>query len=370
LCYLRLFAAIGRLICDGAKTNVFPSVHYQLPHMPQTDNVIIIGSGPAGIAVAATLQAAGHTVTIYDKGSMAQAVTQWPIYMEFFSTAANVELPGMPLIITRDKPTREEYLNYLRRYVQEKNLHIVTGHTVENIEKQPDGTFIISGHDEWGQPFSAPARYVVVATGAYEIPKLLNVPGEDLHKVSHYYTEVHPYVGKDVMVVGGRNGAAEAALLFYRAGARVTLVYRGARLQPLKWWLQPDLENRIANGEIKAYFGTTVVEITPHTVVLETSDGHRETVPNDFVVAMTGYRPETSLLQNAGVKIDPATNRPSIDPDTLETNVPGLFVAGVIAAGDISNEIFIENSRTHGENILRGIRKDEHTNTRTLSSAQ
>lgn len=321
-------------------------------------DVLIVGSGPAGIATAATLQAAGLSVVIYDKGSMAQAVTQWPIYMEFFSTAANVELPGMPLIITRDKPTREEYLNYLRRYVSEKKLNIVTGHTIENIARQADGAFAVTGHDEWGKAFSAKARFVVVATGAYEIPKLLNVPGEDLHKVSHYYTEVHPYVGKDVMVVGGRNGAVEAALLLYRAGAHVTLVYRGAELKPLKWWLEPDLKNRIANNEIKAYFATNVIEITPHTVVLETPHG-RETIPNDFVVAMTGYHPETDLLQRAGVKVDPATNRPQINPDTLETNVPSLFVAGVIAAGDISNEIFIENSRTHGDNILRGIRKDE-----------
>jgi len=323
--------------------------------MPDFD-VVIIGSGPAGIAVGATLQEAGFSVVIYDKGSMAQAVTQWPIYMEFFSTAANVELPGMPLVITDEKPSREEYLNYLRRYATDKNLHIITGHTVESIVKQPEGCFRVDGHDEWGKPFQAESRYVVVATGAYEIPKKLDVPGEDLHKVSHYYKEVHPYVGKQVMVIGGRNGAAEAALLFYRAGAHVTMVYRGDELKPLKWWLQPDLENRIANGEIKAFFGTNVVEITPHTVILERKDGSRETVANDFVVAMTGYRPETTLLSRAGVNVDPATNRPQIDPDTLETNVPGIFVAGVIAAGDISNEIFIENSRTHGQNILRGIK--------------
>lgn len=325
-------------------------------------DVLIVGSGPAGIAVAATLQEAGHTVAIYDKGAMAEAVTQWPIYMEFFSTGRNVELPGMPLVITHEKPTREEYLNYLRRYVQDKNLVIITGHTVDRIEKVSNSNpetagFTVSGTDEWGAQFSREARYVVVATGAYEIPKLLNVPGEHLHKVTHYYTEVHPYVGRDVIVVGGRNGAAEAALLFYRAGARVTIVYRGSAMQPLKWWLEPDLENRIANGEIKAHFDSTLIEITPHTVVVESTNGHRQTLKNDFVIAMTGYRPETTLLSNAGVHVDPATNRSAVDPETLETNVPGLFVAGVIVAGDISNEIFIENSRTHGSNILRGIEK-------------
>lgn len=318
--------------------------------------VLIVGSGPAGIAVGATLKHAGHDVALYDKGSLAQAVTQWPIYMEFFSTAEKVELPGMPLVITREKPTREEYLNYLRRYVQENSLSIVTGHTVTRIQRvEDDNLFLVSGVDEWGEPWKAQAKHVVVATGAYEIPKMLNVPGEDLHKVSHYYTEVHPYVGRDVIVAGGRNGAAEAALLFYRAGARVTLVHRGEKMEPLKWWLAPDLENRIANGEIRALFNASITEITPHHVTVQFKDGRHETLANDYVVAMTGYRPDTELLMDAGVKVDPATNRPTINPDTFETNVPGLYVAGVIAAGDISNEIFIENSRYHGYNILRGI---------------
>lgn len=322
----------------------------------QKETVAIVGAGPAGIAVGAVLQNAGHAVRLFDKGALAQAVTQWPYYMEFFSTAANVELPGVPLVLTHEKPTREEYLNYLRRYVREKKLSVVTGHAVERITPLGEGAgFALSGRDEWGQPFEETARYVVVATGAYEIPKKMNVPGEELHKVSHYYSEVHPYSGKRVIVVGGRNGAAEAALLLYRAGADVTIVYRGDKFKPLKWWLQPDLENRIANREVRACMGAHITAIRPHEVDVEYRGGRTETLPNDFVLAMTGYRPETGLLANAGVEIDPETNRPRLNPETLETNVPGLYVAGVIAAGDISNEIFIENSRYHGYNILSGI---------------
>lgn len=320
-------------------------------------DVLIVGSGPAALASAAVLQEAGLCVVCYEKGALAQAITQWPYYMKFFSTAANVELPGYPLILTEDKPTREEYLNYIRRYVSDKNLKVVTGHRVDEIERVADGGFVVRGLDEWSVPFEAGARYVVVATGAYEIPKLMNVPGEELHKVSHYYKEVHPYVGKKVAVVGGRNGAAEAALLLWRAGAEVTLIYRGEKLEPLKWWLQPDLENRIKNGEISALFGTQILEILPHELVVRNSGGDAKRLPNDFVLAMTGYRPETGLLTRAGVHVDEKTNRPQIDADTFETNVPGLFVAGVIAAGDISNEIFIENSRDHGYKILGRIRK-------------
>ncbi|MGI8905947.1 MAG: YpdA family putative bacillithiol disulfide reductase [Candidatus Sumerlaeaceae bacterium] len=323
----------------------------------QPIDVLIVGSGPAALAAAAVLQQAGLRVACYEKGALAQAITQWPYYMKFFSTAANVELPGYPLVLTEDKPTREEYLNYLRRYMRDKQIQVLTGHRVDTLERETDSGFVVHGTDEWGRSFIVRAQFVVVATGAYELPKLMNVPGEELHKVSHYYREVHPYVGQKVAVVGGRNGAAEAALLLWRAGAEVTLIYRGEKLEPLKWWLQPDLENRIRNGEIRALLGTTICEILPHEIVVQNSRGTTQRLENDFVLAMTGYRPETGLLSSAGVVVDPVTRRPRIDPDTFETNVPGLFVAGVIAAGDISNEIFIENSRDHGYKILDGIRK-------------
>lgn len=329
--------------------------------MSQVIDFLIVGSGPAGIVTAATLQDAGYSVAVYEKGCVAQAVTRWPIYMEFFSTARNVEFPGFPLIITKDKPTREEFLNYMRRYIEEKQVKVITGHEVKSIESLGEGCgFKTLGTDEWGADFAVESQYVVVATGAYDIPKYLGVPGEELHKVSHYYTEVHPYVGKKVAVVGGKSGAAEAALLMYRAGAEVTLIHRGPAMERIKWWLNPDLENRLVNKEIRGLFSTRILEIHPKHLVLVGNDGKTFEIENDYVIAMTGYRPETDLLKNAGVQVDEVTNRPAVNSETLETNVPGLFVAGVIAAGDISNEIFIENSKFHGQYILKSVgRKSE-----------
>jgi thioredoxin reductase (NADPH) len=323
--------------------------------LPKMNDVIIIGSGPAGIATAGALTEAGLNVVIYDKGSLAHGVTRYPIYMKFFSTSTNVELLGYPLITVDEKPTRDEYLNYLRRYVRDKKLSIISEHCVEAIEKTGDG-FRVAGHDKFGRAFEAAARFVVVAIGAYDIPRSLGVPGEDLPKVSHYFTEVHPYATKKVAVVGGRNSAAETALLLWRAGSEVTLIHRGDKMRPLKYWLAPDLENRIKNGEIKAFFGAHITEITPSDIAIETSDKTIVRVENDFVLAMTGYEPDADFLTKAGVAVDKRSGRPKHDPHTLETNVPGLYVAGVIVSGNISNEIFIENSRHHGDLILNSIR--------------
>ena len=323
----------------------------------------VIGSGPAGLATAGALHDAGLSVITLDKGSLASAVAKWPVYMRFFSTCANVELPGFPLITVSDKPTREEYLQYLRRYVTDKGLRVATGREVTAIvapgragDDRCDGSdtaFAVRGRDEWGEPFTLRATRVVVATGAYDRPKLLNCPGEDLPKVSHWFSEVHPYAGRRVAVVGGRNSAAETALLLHRAGAKVTLIHRGAAMAPLKFWLQPDLENRVRAGEIEAHFNSTVGAIRPREIdIRDIATGAVATVANDYVLAMTGYRPETELLADAGVTIDPTTHIPAHDPATLETDVPGLFVAGVVTAGDISGNIFIENSRHHGRLIL------------------
>lgn len=319
-------------------------------------DAIIVGGGPAGLAVGNSLQEAGFDVRIYEKGALADAISRFPYYMKWFSTAVNLELADYPLIITDEKPNREEYLNYLRRFTLNKNLQVLTHHEVQKVERRPDGTFDIRGTDRWQEPFEQHAQFVIIANGAFDHPQLLNVPGEELPKVSHYFTEVHPYVGTKVAVIGGKSSAVETSLQLFRAGAEVTLIHRGPAVGPVKYWLQPDIENRIKTGEIKSYLNSRVLEIRKNEIEIQTATGDVVTEPNDFVLAMTGYQPDVQFLSSMGIQIDPITKRPLHDPETLETNVPGLYVAGVITAGNISNEVFIENSRHHGELIVRSIR--------------
>jgi len=318
-------------------------------------DVIVIGAGPAGLAAAAHMHDGGLSVAVLDKGSIADAIRRWPYYLKFFSTARNLELEGFPLIVRDEKPTREEYLAYLRRFVRDKGLDVRPGHRVERAERRPEGGFRVCGTDEAGDPFALESHSLVVATGAYDHPRPLGVPGEDLPKVSHYFTEVHPYAFRRVAVIGGRSSAAEVALLLQRADAEVTLIHRGPAMDGLKYWIAPDLENRIREGAIRAFFNSRVLEIRPRDILVETASGDKIRLPNDFVLAMTGYEPDTALLQSMGIEVDPDTRAPRHDPDTLESNVPGIYLAGVITCGNISGSIFIENSRHHGAIILRSI---------------
>lgn len=316
--------------------------------------IAIIGGGPAGLAAAHTLQEAGLSVVVLEKGSVAEHVAQGPTYMTYFSTPDLLELAGFPLIVTREKPTRQEYLFYLRRFVQEKKLDVRTGHEVATIEGE-EGAFRVLGSDRHGDPFCVRAEWVVLATGAFASPQRLGVPGEDLSKVTHQYKEVHSYFGSKVLVVGGKNGAVETALELWRAGIEVSLCYRRAEFTGLKYWLGPDIENRIRKGEIKAWMPADVIEIRPRSVLLSYAGGRVE-IENDFVVALTGYRPDPEFLGRMGVSTDAATGRPNHDPATLESERRGVFMAGVMLAGNVSGEIFIENSRTHGETILAALR--------------
>lgn len=327
-------------------------------------DIAIVGAGPAGLAAAATFMKAGYTVAIFEKGCIADAISRFPYYMRWFSTADRLELAGMPLIVCEEKPTREEYLAYLRRFVHDRQLDVRTQHLVTAIARREAGTpraqpFVVQGYDRWQRPFQEECRYVVIATGGFDHPQMLGVPGEDLPKVSHYFKEVHPHAGTRVAVIGGSNSAAETALLLWRAGAEVTLVHRGAALRTLKYWLQPDIENRIRSGEITACFSAHVTQIRQDDIVLVMADGQTLTIANDYVLAMTGYQPDVDFLKGIGIIIDPSTKRPGHDAATLETNVEGVYVAGVITAGNISGEVFIENSRVHGEMILQSIVRKE-----------
>lgn len=324
-------------------------------------DIVIVGAGPAGLATANTLQQAGYSVLVLDKGPIAAHIAQYPTYMTFFSTSDLVEIGGLPLILPHDKPTRQEYLNYLRRFVKEKRLQVKTGFEVEAIEGEK-GKFTVKGEDRFGEGFEVNGSRVVLATGAYDTPIMLNVPGEDLPKVSHYFTEVHPYFGSRVLVVGGRNSAVETALELWRSGIEVSILHRNAQFgSSVKYWILPDIENRIKSGEIKAYRPARVLEIKPHSVVLQVEGEAPQEIQNDFVLALTGYRPNPNFLAPLGINVDPKTSRPSHNPATLESNRPGVYLCGVMLAGNVSSEIFIENSRTHGDLILAHLRNGAHS---------
>ena len=325
-------------------------------------DVVIVGAGPAGLAAAIAATKAGLSYQIVEKGALVNSLLHYPTEMVFFTTPELMEIGGMPFVSPHDKPTRLESLRYYRRVTDTFNLDIVFDETVvavERAEAVPDarGSFVVDMQSARGIRRSVHGRYVVLATGAYDFPNIMGVPGEDLPHVSHYFTSPHPYYRKRVVIVGGKNSAAEAALELFRAGAHVTVVYRRAALSDsIKYWVKPDIENRIKEGSIAARFDTSVVEIRPTTVVIEGPAG-REELPADAVFLLTGYLSDNRLLRASGVEIDPETCGPRHDPQTFETNVPGLYVIGAMVAGKASGRIFIENGRFHGQVVIDRIRQ-------------
>lgn len=317
-------------------------------------DLIVVGAGPAGAVVAAEAVSVGQKCLLLDRGTVGEGIALWPHRMRFFSTTDKVELPGMALITLDDKPTREEYLAYLRRYVRERIPDFRAFHEVEEIQPERQGAFRVLGRDRWKRPFMERARAVVMATGAFEQPHMLGCPGEELPHVRHFFEEVHPYALHRVAIVGGSSSAVETALLLWRAGAKVTLIHRGPRLRPVKFWLAPDIENRIQAGEIFAHFESRVTRITEDGLEIQSPDGLRW-LEIDYVLALTGYGPDVEILRRAGAEIDPSRRKVTVNPETLETTVPGLFLAGVLIAGNMSGDIFIENSRDHGRKILRAL---------------
>jgi bacillithiol disulfide reductase len=331
-------------------------------------DVLIIGAGPAGLATAIAAARHGLDYQIIEKGALVNSLLHYPTEMVFFTTPELMEIGGMPFVSPYDKPTRLEALRYYRRVSDAFKLDIVFDETVTAISHEPlpderAGSFVVDMQSARGVRRSGHARTIVMATGAYDFANMIGVPGEDLPHVSHYFTQPHPYFRKQVVIVGGKNSAAEAALDIYRAGGHVTLVHRRAALgESIKYWVKPDIENRIKEGTIAARFNTHVVEIRPTSVLVEDKAGEREELPADAVFLLTGYGSDTALLASAGVAIDPATCGPTFDDRTFETNVPGLYVAGAVVAGQQSGRIFIENGRFHGEQVVNAIVKALGTN--------
>ncbi len=314
-------------------------------------DVLVIGAGPTGLACAIDAQEAGFSVVIVDKGCLCNSLFHYPAHMTFFTTPELLEIGRMPFSSPNQKPTRSEALEYYRKVAEHYRLDVRQYCTVEGVTGS-DGEFVVSTSDRFGRPMEFKARKLIIATGYYDLPNYLGIDGEELSKVKHYYHEPHPYFGLNVLVIGGKNSAAIAALDLWRHGAKVTLVHRGAEMhRHVKYWILPDINNRVKNGEVTAYFESTVEKVTEDEVVLATPEG-KVTLQNDFVFALTGYHPDFGFIERLGVRLDEANDRcPVCDPSSLESNVPGIYLAGVIVAGERTNEIFIENGRFHGKLI-------------------
>ena len=317
-------------------------------------DAVIVGAGPTGLACGIELKQRGLRAVIFDKGCLLNSVYNYPTHMTFFTTPELLEIGDIPMTSIREKPNRTEALKYYRRVAEHYQLDIRQYERVNGIDGD-DGGFLVRTTDRLGCPRSYRAKKAIFATGYYDLPNRLNVPGEFLPKVVYYYKEPHPYYNTDVAVIGAKNSAAIAALELYRTGARVTMIHRGEGISDrVKYWIKPDIENRIEDGEVKARFRSRLIEILPDSIRVQTPDGELS-LRNDFVFAMIGYRPDTEFLAAHGIALDSATGRPYTDPETLESRRKGIYLAGVIVAGMHTNEIFIENGRFHGKKIAGAI---------------
>jgi thioredoxin reductase (NADPH) len=324
-------------------------------------DIVVVGAGPAGLAVALAAEGAQLSCEIVEKGVLVNSIFRFPHGMTFFTTPELLEIGGLPFVTPYEKPTRLEALKYYRRVVDSYGLQIALGEKVTSVDQDGEAFRVVTRPVESGDPGSASrervrrAGNVVFATGYYDHPNRLGIAGEDLPHVSHYYDEPHPFYRKRAVVVGGKNSAAIAALELYRARATVTLVHRRDRLSDrIKYWIRPDIKNRITEGSIAARFESRVVEITPRHVVVE-GPGGREDIEADAVFLLTGYHPDPELLGRAGVRVDPEALTPEHDPETFETNVPGIYLAGSIVSGRNTNLTFIETGRFHGAAIIKAI---------------
>jgi thioredoxin reductase (NADPH) len=319
-------------------------------------DLAVIGAGPCGLAVGIAARDASLQCVLFDKACVASSLSRYPTFMTFFSTAERLEIGGVPFITAADKPTRREALRYYQRLALHFALDVRQYEEVVAVEHAGECFRLLTRAHTTGEREHI-ARNVAIATGYFDHPNALHVPGEHLPKVAHQYREGHPYFRQDVVVVGGGNSAVDAALELYRWGARVTIVHFEPALdRGVKPWVLPDITGRINAGEIAVRFHARVQEIRPDSVVLRSeATGQTEELPNDWVLAMTGYTPDPTLARNLGVAFDRTTGIPSYDSETMETNVRGVFVAGVIVAGNDANKVFIENGRGHGDRIVRAL---------------
>ncbi len=322
--------------------------------MAEIFDALVVGAGPTGLACGIELQRRGVRAVLIEKGCVVNSIYHYPTHMTFFTTPELLEIGDIPMTSLNDKPNRTEALKYYRRVADHYRLDIRQYERVDRMAGE-DGRFQVFTTDRFGCPHAYEVREIVLATGYYDVPNLLNAPGEELPKVMHYYKEAHPYYNHDVAVIGAKNSASIAALELFWTGARVTLIHRGPGISDsVKYWIKPNIENRIKSGEIRAYFHSRVIEILPGSIRIATPQGELS-LKNDFVFALIGYRPDLEFLNAAGITIEPATLRPRSDPRTLESERPGVYLAGVIVAGMHTNEIFIENGRHHGRLIAESI---------------
>lgn len=313
-------------------------------------DLVIVGGGPIGLASALEAKKAGLSYVVLEKGALVNSLYNYPVNMTFFSTSERLEIGGVPFVSNNPKPTRPEALEYYRRIATSFNLNIHLFEEVLKVENTENGFNVITTKQTYS------AKNIVIATGFYDIPYLLNVPGEDLLKVKHYYKDPHYYAFQKVLTVGAANSAIDVALETWRKGAEVTMVIKDDRISDrVKYWVKPDIENRIAEGSIKAYFNSMVAEIREHEVDINTPEG-LVTLENDWVLAMTGYQPNMKFLRDIGIALsDDSVLKPDVNEETQETNVPGVYLAGVICGGMNTHRLFIENSRVHAERIVKHI---------------
>lgn len=313
-------------------------------------DILIIGAGPIGLNCALEAKKNNLNYLIIEKGTIVNSLYNYPLYMKFFSTADKLEIAEIPFISAAPKPGRQEALEYYQGIARQKNININLYEKVLKVSKTEKIFEIETSKSKY------PAKNVIISTGFYDIPNLIKIPGEDLPKVKHYYTEPYPYAKQKIVVIGSSNSSVDAALETYRKGAEVTMIIRNSEISNnVKYWVKPDIENRIAEGSIKAHFNTELIEIKEKTVIFKDKEGEIQEIENDFVLAMTGYLPDFDFLKNSGIDLQGECLNPVYNPETMETNIENLYLAGVVCGGKDTHLWFIENSRIHAEMIIRNI---------------